>query len=63
MSQPAEPTVKLTPAFKVGETIQCKATGETFKILVIEPNGDLHCEGRAGIMPKECADKILPKAP
>jgi uncharacterized protein YodC (DUF2158 family) len=58
MSQ--EPTVKLTPAFKAGETIECKSTGEKFKILEITANGDLRCEGRAGIMPKEAAEKILP---
>ncbi|MES2923685.1 MAG: hypothetical protein V4819_19175 [Verrucomicrobiota bacterium] len=55
-----EPTVKLTPDFKVGETITCKSTGEKFKILGILENGDLNCQGRAGIMPKDCAEKILP---
>jgi hypothetical protein len=53
------PKVKLTPDFKVGETIECKHSGETFKILSITEKGDYHCQGRAGTMPRECAQKAL----
>jgi hypothetical protein len=60
MSDKPEPTVKLTPDFKAGETIKCKSTGEEFKILKIHAKGALECEGRAGLMPKEAAEKILP---
>jgi hypothetical protein len=54
--------VKTTPDFQVGENIECKNTGETFKILAITADGNFQCEGRAGIMPRECGQKPLTEA-
>lgn len=56
-----DPTVKLTPDFKVGETVYCKATRAKFKVLAITKSGDLSCAGRAGLMPASAAAKELPK--
>jgi hypothetical protein len=53
---PEEPTVKLKPDFKIGETIVCKSTDQQFKILAIKPEG-LVLQGRAGIMPASAARK------
>jgi uncharacterized protein YodC (DUF2158 family) len=53
------PVVKLHPTFKVGETILCKSTGEELTILSITPEGNLQCEGRAGLMPAAAAEKKL----
>lgn len=55
----SEPTVKLTPTFKVGETILCKSTGEEFKIIAITPDGNLQCASRAGLMPPSAAEKKI----
>lgn len=56
------PTVKTTPDFKVGETLACKSTGEEFKIIKINSDGNFVCAGRAGVMPKEAAQKPLTAA-
>jgi hypothetical protein len=56
-----EPTVKLTPPRKAGDTVYCATTHQKFKVLQVTANGDLVCEGRAGIMPKEAALTELPK--
>lgn len=55
----SEPTVKLTPSFKVGETILCKSTGEELKIIAINPDGNLQCSNRAGLMPPTAAEKKI----
>ena len=55
----SEPTVKINPTFKVGETILCKSTGAELKILSITAEGNLQCEGRAGLMPPSAAEKKL----
>lgn len=59
MPKVTEPTVKLTPSFRKGETIVCKSTGLEFKILEITEEGNLLCAGRAGAMPPHAAEKKL----
>lgn len=54
----AAPTVKATPVFKPGETIRHKDEGTEFKILSITPEGHLQCQGRAGLLPPSCAEKL-----
>lgn len=56
------PKVKAMPEFKIGDTLECKHTGETFKVLSITPEGNYVCQGRAGIMPRDCAQKVLTAA-
>ncbi|MEO5712162.1 MAG: hypothetical protein ABIT37_01630 [Luteolibacter sp.] len=61
MSEPtasAGPTVKLTPTFKVGETVIEIATGEEMKILEIV-NENLRIGGRAGLMPPTGVEKKI----
>lgn len=53
------PQVRPTPDFQVGETIECKTTGNPFEILSITPEGHLQLKGRAGLMPKTAAQKPL----
>lgn len=57
----SEPTVKLTPTRKAGDTVYCASTRQKFKVLAVTPSGDLICAGRAGVMPKEAALTELPK--
>lgn len=57
----SEPTVKITPSRKAGDTVYCASTRQKFKVLEVTKSGDLVCEGRAGVMPKEAALTELPK--
>lgn len=57
----SEPTVKLTPTRKVGDTVYCASTRQKLKVVEITKSGDLVCKGRAGVMPKEAALTELPK--
>lgn len=54
---PKQPTVKLTPDFKVGETIVHKFDGTEHTILSITPEGNLECSNRIGLMPPNVAAK------
>lgn len=56
-----EPTVKLTPTRKAGDTVYCASTRQKFTILEVTKSGDFICKGRAGVMPKEVALTELPK--
>lgn len=57
----SEPTVKLTSPRKVGDIVYCASTRQKLKVVEITKSGDLVCEGRAGVMPKEAALTELPK--
>ncbi len=50
----SNPIVKVTPTINKGQTVWCKSTGESFKVLEIT-KASLVCEGRAGVMPREMA--------
>lgn len=56
------PSVKVTPTIKKGDHIYCKSTMEKFKVLQVLKGGNLVCEGRAGVMPKEAALTELPES-
>lgn len=56
------PVVKTKHVFKAGDTVACASTGEEFKVLKVTKEGNYECKGRAGIMPKECAEKPLTAA-
>ncbi len=49
MSDKAEPTVKLTAEFKVGETVIHAGEKTEHKILAIKPEG-IRCTGLAGLI-------------
>jgi hypothetical protein len=57
----SEPTVKLTPPRKKGDTVYCASTRLKFEVLEVTASGDLVCKGRVGVMPKEVALTELPK--
>lgn len=53
------PTVKVTPDFKIGETVIDIATGEPLKIIEIARDGAFRIAGRAGLMPPTSVEKKI----
>jgi len=55
----AQPTVKLTPAFSIGETVIHKFEATLHKIISITAAGLIQLEGRAGLIEPSALEKNL----
>lgn len=52
-----QPTVKVTPDFKAGETVIHKGTGDELKVEAVTPEGNLRCQGVAGLIVPTAVEK------
>jgi hypothetical protein len=58
-----EPVVKITPDFKVGETVTHKGERTDHKVLAVTKDKTLKLEGLAGTIRPEAVEAKLPTKP